>query len=81
MMIRYVVLSLTPSDSQLALVKVVVKVFRKVQDEKGQDQGTVEEEKELALFSADKFWLQFMRCYSKLLEGLAPVPVRLWLLL
>ena len=81
MMIRYVVSSWTSSDSQLALVKVVVKVFRKVQDEKGKDQGIVEEEKELALFSADKFWLQFMRCYSKLLEGLAPVPVRLWLLL
>jgi len=73
--------SLTSADPQLALVKVVVKVFRKVQDEKGQDQGIVEEEKELELFSADRFWLLFMRCYSKLLEGLAPIPVCLWLLL
>ena len=73
--------SFTSSDPQLALVKVVVKVFRRAQNEKGQVQGIVEEEKELELFSADKFWLQFMRCYSKLLEGLAPISVCLWLLL
>jgi hypothetical protein len=60
----------------LALVKVVVKVVGKVCDEKTQEVHEVEESKELELFPADKFWLLFMWCYSKFLEGLAPIPVR-----
>lgn len=68
--------SWTMPNYQLARVKVIIKVIKWVTHENGQ-RVRREENAEVELCPSDRFWLSFMWCYSKFLEGIVPIPVSL----